>query len=91
MIGDAMSRLGRVADALSYYQTARRMELSSAVRKTLLRKIVDAGGVLRILHQNAGRQPLLHEALEQDRVVGSRLVARVAPAPKAAAAKGGVQ
>jgi len=91
MIGDAMSRLGRFSDALSYYQAARRIETSPAIRKTLLRKIADTRGVLRIQHQNAARQPLLHEALEQDRVIRPRLVARVAPAPKAAAAKGGVQ
>jgi hypothetical protein len=91
MIGDAMSRLGRVADALSYYQTARRMETSRAVRRTLLSKIAESKSLLRMQHQNAARQPLLHEALEQDRVVRSRVLARVAPAPKAAAAKGGVQ
>ncbi len=91
MIGDAMSRLGRVADALSYYQAARRMETSRAVRRTLLSKIAESKSLLRMQHQNAARQPLLHEALEQDRVVRSRVLARVAPAPKAAAAKGGVQ
>jgi hypothetical protein len=91
MIGDAMGRLGRFADALSYYQTARRSEISPAVRKTLKRKIADTRTVLRMQYQNAGRQPLLHEALEQDRVVRPRLVARATPAPKAAAAKGGVQ
>jgi len=91
MIGDAMSRLGRFADALSYYQTARGIGTSPAVRKTLLRKIADTKAVLRIQRQNAARQPLLHQALEQDRVIRPRLLARVAPAPKAAAAKGGVQ
>jgi cellulose synthase operon protein C len=90
-IGDTMSRVGRLADALSYYQTARRLEPSPAVRKNLLRKITDTKSILRIQHQNAGRQPLLHEALEQDRVVRPRLLARVAPAPKPVAAKGGVQ
>jgi len=91
MIGDAMSRLDRFADALSYYQTARRTESSPAVRKTLLRKIADTRGILRIQHQNAARQPLLHEALEQDRVVRPRVLARAAPGPKAATAKGGAQ
>jgi len=91
MIGDAMGRLGRFADALSYYQTARRSETSPAVRKTLKRKIADTRTVLRMQYQNAGRQPLLHEAPEQDRVVRPRLVARATPAPKAVAAKGGVQ
>ena len=90
-IGDTMSRVGRLADALSYYQTARRLEPSPAVRKNLLRKIADAQSILRIQHQNAGRQPLLHEALEQDRVVRPRLLVRATPAPKPVAAKGGMQ
>jgi len=90
MIGDAMTRLGRTAEALSYYQSARRLETSAEIRKALSRKIAGAKSVLRIQHQNAARQPLLHEALEQDRVVRPRLLARSTPVPKAAA-KGGVQ
>jgi tetratricopeptide (TPR) repeat protein len=90
MIGDTMIRLNRPADALPYYKTARRLEGSPAIRKTLLRKIADVRAVLRIQRQNAARQPLLHEALEQDRVVRPQLLARVTPAPKAAPAKGGV-
>ena len=90
-IGDTMSRVGRLADALSYYQMARRLEPSPTVRKKLLRTIADTKSVLRIEHQNAARQPLLHEALEQDRVVRPRLLARVTPAHKLPTAKGGVQ
>src|SRR5579862_4378249 len=83
MIGDAMTRLGRTAEALPYYQSARRLETSAEIRKALSRKIAGAKSVLRILHQNAARQPLLHEALEQDRVVRPRLLARSTPVPKA--------
>jgi hypothetical protein len=90
MIGDAMTRLGRTAEALSYYQSARRLETSAEIRKILFRKTEAAKSVLRIQHQNAARQPLLHEALEQDRVVRPRVLARSTPVPKAAA-KGGVQ
>jgi hypothetical protein len=90
MVADTMIRLGRTDEAVSYYQTARGLETSSEIRKTLLRKIADAKSALRVQHQNAARQPLLHEALEQDRVVRPRLLARTTPAPKAAA-KGGVQ
>jgi hypothetical protein len=39
--------------------------------------------VLRIQRQNASRQPLLHEALEQDRIVHPRLLARTTSAPSA--------
>jgi tetratricopeptide (TPR) repeat protein len=91
MIGDTMVRLNRLADAVSYYQTARQLETAAAVRKTLSRKITDAKASLRIQQQNAARQPILHEPLEQDRVVRPQLIARVTPAPKAATSKGGVK
>src|SRR4029077_11252419 len=90
MIGDEMTRLGRTAEALSYYQSARRLETSAKIRKALSRKIAGVKSVLRIQHQNAARQPLLREALEQDRIVRPRLLVRSPPVPKAAA-KGGVQ
>jgi hypothetical protein len=91
MIGDTMMRLDRLTDALSYFEVARRSENSAAARKELKRKIADAKATLRLQHQNAACQPLLHEALEQDRVVRPRLLAGAAPAPKAAAAKGGLK
>jgi predicted Zn-dependent protease len=91
MIGDTMIRLSRLADAVSYYQTARQRETTPAIRKTLYRKMTDAKASLRIQQQNAARQPILHEPLEQDRVVRPQLIARVTPAPKAATSKGGVK
>jgi len=90
LIGDTMSRLGRLSDAVAYYDRARRAESSPAGRKELLRKIADTKAALRIQHQNAARQPILHKPLEQDRVVRPQLLARATPAPKAAA-KGGVK
>ena len=90
MIGDTMIRLDRPADAVFYYETARRFESSTAARKALRRKIADAKAALRIQQQNAARQPLLHEALEQDRLVRPKLLARAAPAFKAPT-KGGVK
>ena len=86
-IGDTMARLNHLADAVSYFEIARRAENSPAARKQLNHKIAAAKSELRMQRQNAARQPLLHEALEQNRVVRPRLVARVAPAPKAAAVK----
>jgi tetratricopeptide (TPR) repeat protein len=91
MIGDTMVRLYRLADAVSYYQIARQFETAPAVRKALYRKITDAKASLRIQQQNAARQPILHEPLEQDRVVRPQLIAHVTPAPKAATSKGGVK
>ena len=90
MIADAMVRVGRFPDALSFYQTARSLETSAGNRKALNRKIAQTKAVLKIQRENAARQPLLHEALEQDRVVRPRLVARSAPAP-GTAAKGAVK
>ncbi len=91
MIGDTMSRLNRLDDAVAYYDSARRAESSPAIRKVLLRKIADVKATLRIQRQNAARQPLLHEPLEQDRVVRPQLLARSISAPKAAAAQAGVK
>jgi len=91
MVGDAMSRLNRLADAVAYYESARQLESSPAVRKALRHKISDTKIALRIQHQNPARQPLLHEALEQDRTVRPRLLARVTPAPKTATATGGLK
>jgi hypothetical protein len=91
MIGDTMSRLNRLADAVAYYDSAHRMESSAGVRKALQRKVTEARATLRIQGQNASRQPLLHEPLEQDRVVRPRLLAHNAPTPKAAAAQGGLK
>ena len=74
---------------------ARRSQTSSAARKDLAHQIADLKAALRIQHQNAARQPLLHEALEQDRIVRPRLLARAAPASKTVSktvtAKGGVK
>jgi hypothetical protein len=91
LIGDTMTRLSRFPDALSYYQAAHGLETSASARKALNRKIAETKSVLRIQRENAARQPLLHEALEQDRVVRPRLLARVMPASAAAGAKGGAK
>jgi cellulose synthase operon protein C len=90
MIGDTMMRLNRVADALSYYQTARRLQSAPAARRTLLRKVASAKAQLRIERENAARQPLLHEALEQDRLVRPQInvMARAAHASKPTTSKG---
>lgn len=90
MIGDTMVRFNRSADAVHYFEIARRSEASADVRKVLNRKIAALKAALRIQHQNAARQPLLHEALEQDRTVRPRLLARAAPA-QAATSKGGLK
>ena len=89
-IGETMARLNRLPDAVSYFEIARRFQISAMARKDLARKIADLKATLRIQQQNAARQPLLHEALEQNRVVRPRLLARAAAAHKTVATKGGV-
>jgi tetratricopeptide (TPR) repeat protein len=91
LIADTMARVGRFPDALSYYQTARSLEASTENRKQLNRRIADMKSVLQIHGENAARQPLLHEALEQDRVVRPRLQARSGPVTNPATAKGGAK
>jgi predicted Zn-dependent protease len=91
MIGETMARLNRLSDAVSYFEIARRFRTSPAARKDLAHKIADLKTTLRIQLQNAARQPLLHEALEQDRIVRPRLLARAAPVPKMGTTKGGAK
>jgi hypothetical protein len=51
-------------------------------------KISAATNEIRLRRENAIRAPVFHEALEQDRLVKPRLVARATPS---AAAKGAVK
>ncbi len=88
-IAETMQRVGRFADALSYYQSARRWETTDTARKQLLRRINDMKEILRTQQENAARRPLLHEDLEQDRVVRPRLVAKTASA--SSTTRGGVE
>ena len=90
LIADTMVRVGRLPDALSFYQTARSFERSVENRQLLNRRIAETRSILKMQRDNAARQPLLHEALEQDRVVRPRLLARATQAP-GVAAKGGAK
>jgi cellulose synthase operon protein C len=91
MIADTMVRLNRLSEAAQHYETARNLETDPAVRRTLLHQLTDVRAALRIERRNAARQPLLHEALEQDRMVRPRLLARAIVSSKAAPVKGGVK
>jgi hypothetical protein len=91
-LGEILLRLKRPSEALPYFRTARRLETAAANRRLLERRIVDLGTLLRMQQQNAARQPVLHEALEQDRIVRPRLLARAAPASSLpSTSKGGVK
>jgi tetratricopeptide (TPR) repeat protein len=77
MLGDTMIRLNRPDESLPYLRTAQKLETSTRVRQHLARDIADVRESLRVQRLNASRQPLLHEPLEQDRLVRPRLVAHV--------------
>ena len=89
LVGDALAGIERRQEAVSNLETALRVETVPQTRKELQLKIASLREFLRIEQQNAARQPLLHEALEQDRVVRPRLLARAAPVSKPAALSGG--
>ena len=80
MAADAMARLGLFTEALATYQSAYHMDRSPSVRKGLSAKIATVKSTLSNQRDNASRQPLLHEALEQDRVVRPKLIAKSPPA-----------
>jgi len=90
-IGETMVRLKRPADAVGYFELARHSETAPGRRKILDRRIAELRAELRIQAQNAARQPILHEALDQDRAVRPKLSARVVPTREAAITKGGAQ
>ena len=87
-LGEVMVRLNRLDDGLRYLQAARRLEKTPARRKEIGNMIAAVTVRLRRQQLNAARQPILHEALEQDRLVRPRIVARLA-SPVKTPVKGG--
>jgi len=87
-LSEVLVRLDRLNEALPYLLRARRLEKAPTRREQIGRTIMDVRARLRRQQLNAARQPILHEALEQDRLVRPRLLARAAPPAKAAAQKG---
>jgi predicted Zn-dependent protease len=75
-VANIMLRLQRWSEALSYLQLAQKLEKAPARRKEIAGKLVEVRTVLRRERLNLARQPILHQDLEQDRVVRPRLVAR---------------
>jgi hypothetical protein len=87
-VANAMVRLQRWSEALSYLQLAQKLEKAPARRKEITGKLAEVRTVLRRERLNLARQPILHQDLEQDRVVRPRLVARAATPAKASATGG---
>ena len=78
-LADLMIRLDRLDEALRYLRVAKRLEKAPTLRKEISSTITEVSARLYRQRLNAARQPILHEALEQDRRVRPRLLARSAP------------
>ena len=87
-LGNLMMRLDRLDEALRYLRVARSLEKAPALRKEISNTITAVSAQSRRRRLNAARQPILHEALEQDRLVRPRFLARSVP-PAKTAVKGG--
>jgi hypothetical protein len=87
-VANAQVRLHRWNEALPYLQLAQKLEKAPARRKEISGKLAEVRTVLRRERLNLARQPVLHQELEQDRVVRPRLVARAATPAKANAPGG---
>ncbi|MGH9552089.1 MAG: tetratricopeptide repeat protein, partial [Terriglobales bacterium] len=81
-LGELMIRLNRMDEALRYLQVARQLEKTPARRKEIDGMITEVSARLRRQRLNSARQPILHEALEQDRLVRPKVLARAARSVK---------
>ena len=77
---EVLERTGRLKDSLSYLQAARRLEPVAQRRAAFKPRIAAVKKELERRTQNAARQPVLHQALEQNRLVRPRLLPTAAPA-----------
>ena len=82
--GEVLERVGRLKESLAYFQAARRLETNAPRRSVLRTRIAATRKELERRRQNEARQPVLHQALEQNRLVRPR----IALAATAAAGKG---
>jgi hypothetical protein len=91
LLGEVLVRLDRPNEAMLYMRLAYKLEKAPDRRKQIGSTITSVRAQVRRQQLNAGRQPILHEALEQDRLVRPRLLARTAPLPKGTRPKGGLK
>jgi len=79
LVGEVMTRLNRLNEALPYLQLAQKLEKSPVRLKEIKVEAANVKARLRREHLNAARQPILHADLEQDRLVRPRLTAQTTP------------
>ncbi|HYX70402.1 MAG TPA: tetratricopeptide repeat protein, partial [Terriglobales bacterium] len=80
-VATAFERLDRLPEALGYLRIAASLESTAEKKSALQKQIADLRARIRRREQNEARRPIIHPALEQDRVVRPMLVARTAPSP----------
>jgi cellulose synthase operon protein C len=73
-----LERLGRLNESVEHLKAAERLEENSARRKQINGRVVALEKEIARQRENEQRQPVLHQALEQDHVVRPRIPARVA-------------
>jgi hypothetical protein len=83
----AEERLGYLREAMQHFQIAERQETNANRRKTAHRSFVRVRAEIDRQAKDAARRPLIHNALDQDRVVRPRLIA-ISDAGKTAPATG---
>jgi hypothetical protein len=86
-----LTRIDRPNDALTYLRIAHKLEKAPARRQQIGSVITNVRLQLRRQQLNDARQPILHEALEQDRVVRPKVLNRAVQPAKTAAKKGVMQ
>jgi len=87
-VAHALVRLHRPSEALPYLEASQKLEKDPARRKEITGTLAEVRTVLRRERLNLARQPILHQELEQDRVVRPRLTAPAAAPIKVSAAGG---
>ena len=78
-VASALEQVDRLPDALRYLQVAVRLEPAPEKKPALQKRIADLRALLVRRQLNEARRPIIHPALEQDRVVRPMLLARTAP------------
>jgi Flp pilus assembly protein TadD/predicted Zn-dependent protease len=69
----ALEKIGDLTDAMEYLRAAYEFETAASQKTQINNKLAELKAVVKRASDNAGRQPLIHEALEQDVEVLPRL------------------
>ena len=85
-VGAALDSLDRWPEALRFLNAAVELETAADKKAAARRQVQELRARMLRRSQNEARRPIIHTALEQDRVVRPMVVARSAPPPPVAAA-----